>query len=575
MAAGFDAKLTNLAAEILRDAVQVYDVGGSVRLLGDFNPFLTATGAFPLTTGAFPGATGAFSTITALPPPIDTSSPSPEGGATGPFKALTGAFRSITESFRVTGRELSDPTVTLRRVFRLPGKLPGVILPSTAELASMARSAPTMTDLGALARWLGGAGRLVTGTDELTDADVAEACQRLGIQPVSLSLLWDYALTSGWFELVETADRRRTWAVVGETASRWADGDDQGALHVWAVVFAATAARTLDVVSADVLGPARRLDFQRQGVTLPVMLFLSRRCGMTTRDLEDLVRQGAVGDQPPRRVRRSWDAWVRTHGEPTGHLLRALTGMGAVRSPRRADATVELTPLALWALREQFGLDKISVPVLSPPSPRMSAAELIALCDAVSGQEFTAAFTTWARGRSPERAVQELLLYAGSSLPHGRLVAVDIARRIGLPAYRAWKEAMKRPELRGYARITLTTMASDLPRTTLPLVLDLDPGDMSWLATDLLAMACGADHPDPDEIAAQFAEAVPAGEEARIFGLMAQSSHPDVARVLRALSTYHPDRRIARGARKAAHVMAKNRRLRRTSAHNRPRAARL
>jgi hypothetical protein len=163
-------------------------------------------------------------------------------------------------------------------------------------------------------------------------------------------------------------------------------------------------------------------------------------------------------------------------------------------------------------------------------------------------------------GRTHERAVQELLMYAGSSRPHERLTAVDIARRIGVPGYRVWKDAMKRPELSGYARITLAKMASDLPKSTLPLVLDPDPGDMTWLATDLLALACGADNPDPDEIAAQFAEAVPPGEETWIFGLMAYSSHPDVVRVLDVLSMYHPDRRVARDARKAARAMAKSRR---------------
>jgi len=52
-------------------------------------------------------------------------------------------------------------------------------------------------------------------------------------------------------------------------------------------------------------------------------------------------------------------------------------------------------------------------------------------------------------------------------------------------------------------------MASDLPTTTLPLVLEPDPDDMAWLATDLVAMACGTDEPDPDKIATGFAEAVP------------------------------------------------------------------
>jgi hypothetical protein len=102
-------------------------------------------------------------------------------------------------------------------------------------------------------------------------------------------------------------------------------------------------------------------------------------------------------------------------------------------------------------------------------------------------------------------------------------------------------------------------MASDLPRSTLPLVLQPDPDDVAWLATDLLAMVCGPDEADPGEVAAQFAEAVPDGKQEWILGLMAQGAHPDSARVLDVLGTCHPDRRVAREARKAARAMAGNR----------------
>lgn len=550
MVGGFDAKLTSLAAEVLRDAARVYQPSESERLLVGFNPILEATGSFPAITGSFLSLAGSQAVLK-------------DGGhphATGTFNAITGSFRAITESFRAIGQAPIEPPVTLRRVFKLPGRLPGVQLPAEAKLGAMARSAPTMAALGAFTRWLGEDGRLVTRTDELTDADAADAARQLNVQPMSLSLMWEYALASGWFELADSADRRRVLAVTGQTAWRWADGDDKGALHAWAAVFAAVAARTLDVIATAAPGAARRLNFQGQGVALAVMLFMARRSGMTTRDIQELVRDDTTGDRPTSRLRRAWDAWVRQRGDPAGHLLRELANIHAVTLPQTADGTVELTPLALWALREQFLLDKIDVPTLPAPSPRMSAANLVAFAEAVSDNEFDAAYRTWARGRDPERAVQELLIYAGSSRPRERLTAVDIARRAGLPAYRVWKDAMKRPELRGYARITLTMMASNLPKSTLPLVLDPDPEDMTWLATDLLAMACGSENPDPDEIAAQFAEAVPAGEEAWIFDLMAQSSHPDVARVLYVLSAYHPDRRIATGARKAARAAAKKRR---------------
>ena len=118
---------------------------------------------------------------------------------------------------------------------------------------------------------------------------------------------------------------------------------------------------------------------------------------------------------------------------------------------------------------------------------------------------------------------------------------------------------MQRPELRGYARIALTMMAADLPESSLPLVLDPDPDDLAWVATDLLALACGDEMPNRQQVAAQFAEAVPPGEESWIFGLMSYSSHPDVARLLTALGRHHPDRRLAKDARRAARAAARNR----------------
>ena len=120
---------------------------------------------------------------------------------------------------------------------------------------------------------------------------------------------------------------------------------------------------------------------------------------------------------------------------------------------------------------------------------------------------------------------------------------------------------MQRPELRGYARIALTMMAADLPESSLPLVLDPDPDDLAWVATDLLALACGDEMPNRQQVAAQFAEAVPPGEESWIFGLMSQSSRPDVARVLTMIARYHPDKRIAKDARRAARLAAKSRTL--------------
>ena len=528
MAVDVDKELTSLTAEILRDAVQVYDTSDLERWAAGLAGGLSAGEV----TGAFPAVTGGFT-------------------------AVTGAFPSVTGAFPAIGQDV-DTQISLKKVFRLPGRLPAVRLPQSAELARLARSAPMLAKLEGLARWLGRDGRLVNADEDLSDGDAADAAYRLGTRPAYLAYLWDYALTSGWVELVDEPDGR-TWAVIGQTAWRWADGDEAGALHVWAAVFASVLARALEVAAASDRAASRKLKFQGQGVVVAVMLFMARRAGMSRAEVRQLIMDDAIGDRPSSRARRAWDSWGRAHGDPARLLLSELAGLRAVTVPDTDEGIVGVTPLTLWALRQQFRLEGIQIQMLSAASPRVTAAELVALADAVSDQEFDAEAASWIARRGPDQGARELLAFAAFSGPQPRVAAVNLVRRIGIDAHRAWRDAMQRPELRGYARIALSMMAGDLPESTLPLVLDPDPEDLTWVATDLLALVSGEANPDPEEIAAQFSEAVPAGEESWIFGLMAQSSHPDVAQVLMVLGRHHPDRGIAKEARRAARIAAKNR----------------
>jgi hypothetical protein len=567
MVANYDAELSQLTAEILREAIQVYDpsdagqwlanpvlAAWNTNMFGGLAPttsFAAATGSFSFAaaTGAFAAATGTF----AAPAPAQSA-------PTGTFKAITGAFKAIADV------SAAPPRVTLKRVFRLPSRLPGVRLPVEHELAAMARSAPTMAGLDALARWLGRDGRLVSETDALSAADAAEAAdaldatRRLGVRPHYLPFLWEYALTSGWFELSDAADGTRTWAVIGRTAWRWTDGDDLGALRVWAAVFATVLATALDVAADEDLSAARKLTFDGQGPALAVMLFLARSTGLTLADVEDLVRDSAIGERPTARARRAWSAWVRDHGHPAHLLIGELAALHAITPPRAAGDAVELTPLALWALREQFALDGISVPLLAEPGPRMTAAALVALSVSVSDAEFEADLGAWLRGRDPDRAAREVLAFAAFGGPQDRLDAVRVAGRLGTVALRAWRDAMQRPELRGYARIALALMAANPAAAAAvgPLPAPA-PDDMTWLATDFVAIASDPDTLNPDDFAALFARVVPDSQRAWVIGLMSRSSNPDVVRFLDLLSTYHPDRKVAKEARRAARAAAKNR----------------
>ncbi len=70
-------------------------------------------------------------------------------------------------------------------------------------------------------------------------------------------------------------------------------------------------------------------------------------------------------------------------------------------------------------------------------------------------------------------------------------------------AYRAALVAQRSTSISGYARIALSMLAAELPGSTLPLVLDPDPDDLTLAATDVLALASGKEDPDPQAIAAQ------------------------------------------------------------------------
>ena len=511
--------LSGLAGQILREAVRAYDTDDIERLVVGYNPVLAAWN-----TGMFAAAGD-----------------------------MTGSFRTI--GFAAAGQ---DPEVSLSRVFRLGKRLPAVRLPAAAELAAQARSAPLMARLEALASWLGQDGRPVTAADELLPADAAEAARVMGIRPEHLPYVWEYALTARWVEFEDGPGESQSRAVPGFTAWRWAGGDDVSTLRAWTVVFSSVLAQAMEVSAALDPRAAKKLKFQGQGVVVAVLLFLDRRTGMTASGMRDVVRAGALSGRKSARARRPWDAWIRNHGDPVRWLLSELAALRAVELPR-ADGNVQLAPLALWSLREQLRLEGIEIPQITATKGELRAADLVALADSVPEAEFEAELGAWVTALGADRAARDLLAFAAFSGPQLRLVAVNLTRRLGSGAQRAWRDAMQRPELRGYARIALSALAADLPDSTVPLVLEPEPDDLTWVATDLLALACGEEDPDPDEIAAQFAEAVPRGEEAWLIDQMSRGSHPDVVQVLRVLGRYHPDRRVAKLARRAAREAARNR----------------
>ncbi|WP_300603767.1 hypothetical protein [Trebonia sp.] len=433
----------------------------------------------------------------------------------------------------------------IKEALGLPDSLPPIRLPSLPELAAQARKAPLPGQLAALAAWIGEDGRAVTDDGDLTRADFAAATSALGVQAADLVFLWEYALAVEWLEFDGAAEDR---VMPGETAQSWAADQDETVFDAWSATLAAVLGETLEVTLPE--PGLQGLDFQGQPMALAILLFLARREGLSVADFTEILWENSSADLPEREAARARERWVARYGEPARLLLDKLTELAAVRE---SDDTVRLTPLALAALHEQLVEAGIDIPLLPPTAAELTGAQLLAMAEGVDDDEFEAEADAWVAARGADHGARELLALAAAGGPGERMLAVAAVTRIGAGAGQAWRDNLDVPQLRAYAKAALAGLADgeDVPAGLQPL-----PADVAWVTTDLLALACDEEYPDPEEIAASLREAVPAGQEAAVFEMMWRAPHPDVLDVLNHIGRYHPDKQVAKAARTAAHKAA-------------------
>ncbi len=473
-----------------------------------------------------------------------------------------------------------EEDVSFKDAFGLPDRLPPMRLPPETELAGMARGAPMIGQLRALAAWLG-AGRAVTENAELAGGDAAEAAAALGVGVPSarddqalpglmdlplvgrmrdvprLDYLWRLALDGRFIEL----DEDESHAVPGEVAEAFQHADDDEVLDIWKMMFALVIGTTLEIAASLDPRRSRELDFMGHGAALAVMLFLARQDGLPVGEASEMIKSATVSELAPAQAAKAWESWVRAHGDPAGLLLDLMTEVGAVLVSDSDDGDLaRLTPLGLAALRTQLVESGVDVPLL-PPADQMTAADLIAMADGASEEEFQAETAAWLAHRTPDSAARDLLSAAAEADPASRMLAVAVVTEFGAPAEPAWRDALGRPELRGYAKVTLAALAGADPAADVPDGLELAPDDLAWILTDGLVMEGwdelddDAEH-DPAELAERLRAAIPAGEEPAVFEMMARVPHPDAANVLTMVGRYHPDKKVAKAARKAAYKAA-------------------
>jgi hypothetical protein len=446
-----------------------------------------------------------------------------------------------------------EEDLSLKEAFGLPDRLSPVRLLAEADRAGMARGAPMLGQLRLLAEWLA-PGRAVTENAELAGRDAVEAAAAVGAR---LDYLWPLALDAGFVEL----DEDETHAVPGGTAAAFGDGDDDQVLDIWNMVFALVVETTLDVVACLDRRRSRELDFAGHGAALAVVLFLTRAEGLPVAEASEVIQRASTDELPPAQAAKAWRSWVRAHGDPARLLLDQMAGLGAVRVSDSDDGDLAwLTPLGLAAVRNQLIESGVEIPLLPPPD-QMTAADLIAMADGVGQDEFQAETAAWLAGRTPESAARDLLSAAAESGPDSRMLAVALVTELGAPAGPAWRDVLSRPELRGYAKVALAMMAGGDPAADMPAGLELSHEDLAWMLIDGLVMAGWDDlddeaEYDPADLAEQLREAIPAGQEPAVFEMMARTPHPDAANVLTVIGRHHPDKKIAKAARKSAYKAA-------------------
>lgn len=425
--------------------------------------------------------------------------------------------------------------------YGLPDSLPALRLPSDADLAREARGVPLVRELAALA-----------GGDSQ------------GIEPARLRVLRKYAGAVGWTE-----------AGSGETGS---GGDDSDALDAWASAFAAVLSEAICASSgaenADHAEEPDGIDVHAPGAAVAMVLFLTRREGLFRSEARDLVRDVMSGEHPVPRTARTVEKWAAAHGEPADVLLGELDRAGAVTLPATDDGTIRFTPLALREMRNQLADGGIDIPLLPSSDTELTARQLLALAEGISVEEFEGQADSWLTAHGREAAAAELLSLAAETGPAQRLTAVSVVTRAGAAAEPAWRDHLGEPVLRPYAKVALASLAMGLiPQRPgypggLALLPDAVPGegippelrplddDLAWMTTDVLSLACRDDDTDPDEIAAAFAQAVPSGQETEALDRVWRGPHPDAERVLTHVGRFHPDKAIAKDARRAARKAA-------------------
>ncbi|MEU9592510.1 hypothetical protein ACGF7W_30525 [Streptomyces sp. NPDC048219] len=460
--------------------------------------------------------------------------------------------------------------------------LPPARLRPEAELARDALSTPVLSRAARLARWAGPDTRVDAGGG-LVEEQLPAAAELLGLTgddaAAYASEAWRIAVDTG---LVEIVDEEEGTVTTGEDLALLTGGSPQDVLGVWLTaletVLADASVPDLDDI-VDAMAEGGEVDLSSLGWDPESETeFLDGVLG----NLYLLtVGEDGAGDAPVPLPALAASVIVPSDmAEPTNDVLeqvsdammrlddqfRLLEPVGLVTyrpvdEALMADADeepaapvdetdvarygmVRLTPLGLYALRARLMEAGFEAPAVGDLADKGADA----LLDGTASYPPASAHAEtelWLTRREPLAAARELLGAARGSdagAPLRRLRCQQALSLVGAGAEPALREVLDDAELGGLARVWLTEHgARDVPAPSQEMVF--------WLTIDTVAAQLAAEG-NSEELRGLVQGL--AMQHSGFFDTAWRVEHPATADVLEAMGRLHPDKKVAKEARKAA-----------------------
>ncbi|OLZ65927.1 hypothetical protein AV521_29520 [Streptomyces sp. IMTB 2501] len=460
--------------------------------------------------------------------------------------------------------------------------LPPVRLHPEPELARAALSTPLLSRAARLARWAGPDTRVDAG-GELVEEQLPAAADLLGLSgddaAAYASEAWRVAVDAG---LVEIVDEEAGTVRAGEELTLLTGGSPADVLGVWLAALETVIADAgvpdlddlvgaldeggeIDFSSLDwdpeaeaefldgVLGNLYLLTVSEDGagdgaVPLPALaasMIVPDDMGEPTNDVLEQVSDAMMRLDDQFRM---LEPVGLVEYQPVDEALMADTDEEPAAPVDDTDVSrygmVRLTPLGVYGLRARL----LEAGFEAPAVGELADKGADALLDGTArfGQAAAQAETEqWLTRRESPAAARELLAAArgaDAGAPLRRLRCQQALSLIGAEAEPALREVLDDPELGGLARVWLSERgAAGVPAPSEELVF--------WLTIDTVAAQLAAEG-NSEELQA-LVEGL-AAQHSGFFATAWRVEHPATADVLEAMGRLHPDKKVAKEARKAA-----------------------